>query len=447
MSNLNNQSTKIKSRETFKTKFGFIWSCVGSAVGIGTIWMFPYRLGQYGGAVFFLEYIIFTVLLGFSGVVGEMAFGRAMKSGPVGAFAKATKMKFNNKKIGKLLGAIPVLGSMSIAIGYSVVVGWIIRFLAASIIGELSKKDTLTLFSNISGDFSNVICHLIGFLLVIFVMISGVSNGIEKLNKILMPLFFVLFIVLAVKAASLPNAINGYTYLFRFNFEQFLQPKNWIYALGQAFFSLSLAGSGMLIYGSYLKDNEDIVYCAKNVVIFDIMAGVIAALAIIPAMFSFGLESQAGPSLLFVAMPQIFAEMTFGNFFEIIFFIAILFAALTSIINLFEVPIEETQSRLKISRNSSVALVLTVSAVISLFIENGEVVGKWMDVISIYIIPLGALLAGVMFFWICGSKFVLEQVNMGAKRKIGKLFIPLSKYIFTFGTLLIIICGIFFGLS
>ena len=201
MSNLNNQSTKTKSRETFKTKFGFIWSCVGSAVGIGTIWMFPYRLGQYGGAVFFLEYILFTILLGFSGVVGEMTFGRAMKSGPVGAFAKATKMRFNNKKIGKLLGAIPVLGSLSIAIGYSVVVGWIIRFLVASVTGELSKKDTLTLFSNISGDFSNVICHLAGFLLVILVMVGGVSNGIEKLNKILMPLFFVLFIILAIKAA------------------------------------------------------------------------------------------------------------------------------------------------------------------------------------------------------------------------------------------------------
>ncbi len=447
MSNLNNQLTKTKSRETFKSKFGFIWSCVGSAVGIGTVWMFPYRLGQYGGAAFFLEYIIFTVLLGFSGVVGEMAFGRAMKSGPVGAFAKATKMRFNNKKIGKFLGAIPVLGSLSIAIGYSVVVGWIIRFLVASVTGELSKRNTLTLFSNISGDFSNVICHLVGFLLVIFVMLGGVSNGIEKLNKILMPLFFILFIILATKAASLPDAIKGYTYLFRFNFEQFLQPKNWIYALGQAFFSLSLAGSGMLIYGSYLKDDEDIIYCAKNVVIFDVLAGVIAALAIIPAMFSFGLESQAGPSLLFVAMPQVFAEMPFGIFFEVIFFIAILFAALTSIINLFEVPIEEVQRRLKIPRNSAVMLVLIFSAVVSLFIENGEIVGKWMDIISIYIIPLGALLACVMFFWICGSKFVLEQVNMGAKRKIGRFFIPLSKYIFTIGTLLIIICGIFFGLS
>lgn len=447
MSSLNNQSTKNKSRETFKTKFGFIWSCVGSAVGIGTIWMFPYRLGQYGGAIFLFEYILFTVLLGFSGVVGEMAFGRAMKSGPVGAFAKATKMRFNNKKIGKILGAIPVLGSLSIAIGYSVVVGWIIRFLVAGVTGELLKKDTITLFSNISGDFSNVVCHLTGFLLVILVMVGGVSNGIEKLNKILMPLFFVLFIILAIKAASLPNAVKGYMYLFRFNFEQLFQPKNWIYALGQAFFSLSLAGSGTLIYGSYLKDDEDIIYCAKNVIIFDILAGVIAALAIIPAMFSFGLESQAGPSLLFVAMPQVFAEMPFGIFFEVIFFIAILFAALTSIINLFEVPIEEVQNRLKVPRNLAVMIVLAVSAVVSLFIENGEVVGKWMDVVSIYIIPLGALLAGVMFFWICGSKFVLEQVNKGSKRKIGRFFIPLSKYVFTIVTLLIIICGVFLGLS
>lgn len=447
MSNLNSQTKKMNSRETFKSKFGFIWSCVGSAVGIGTIWMFPYRLGQYGGAAFFLEYIIFTILLGFSGVIGEMAFGRAMKSGPVGAFAKATKMKFNNKKIGKYLGAIPVLGALSIAIGYSVVVGWIIRFLVASVSGEVLKKEVSTLFSGISGDFGNIFCHLVGFLLIILVMVGGVSNGIEKLNKILMPLFFVLFIILAIKAATLPDAIKGYIYLFRLNFEQFLQPKNWIYALGQAFFSLSLAGSGTLIYGSYLKDDENIIYCAKNVVIFDVLAGVIAALAIIPTMFSFGLENQAGPALLFISMPQVFAEMPFGIFFEIIFFIAILFAALTSIVNLFEVPIEEIQNRLKIPRNSAVALVLAVSAIISVFIENGTVVGCWMDVVSIYIIPLGALLAGVMFFWVCGSKFVLEQVNMGRNKKINRFFVPLSKYIFTFVTLIVIICGIFFGLS
>lgn len=447
MSNSDNLLTKKRTRETFKTKFGFIWSCVGSAVGIGTIWMFPYRLGQYGGAIFLLEYIIFTVLLGISGVIGEMAFGRAMQAGPVGAFAKATKHRFNNKKIGKFLGLIPVIGSLAIAVGYSVVVGWIIRFLVLSISGELSKTDALTLFSNISGDFGNIICHMLVFLLVLFVMICGVSNGIEKLNKILMPLFFVLFIVLAIKAATLPNAEQGYTYLFRFNWAQLFLPQNWIYALGQAFFSLSLAGSGTLIYGSYLKNDEDIIYCAKNVVIFDVLAGVIAALAIIPAMFSFGLEAQAGPSLLFVAMPKIFAEIPFGIVFEVIFFIAILFAAITSIINLFEVPIEEVQRRLKIPRNWAVVMVISFSAVVSLFIENGEVVGVWMDVVSIYMVPLGALLAGIMFFWVCGSKFVLEQVNLGARKKIGKWFIPVAKYLFIIVTFIVFICGIFWGIN
>ena len=447
MSNSDNLLTKKRTRETFKTKFGFIWSCVGSAVGIGTIWMFPYRLGQYGGAIFLLEYIIFTVLLGISGVIGEMAFGRAMQAGPVGAFAKATKHRFNNKKIGKFLGLIPVIGSLAIAVGYSVVVGWIIRFLVLSISGELSKTDALTLFSNISGDFGNMVCHMLVFLLVLFVMICGVSNGIEKLNKILMPLFFVLFIVLAIKAATLPNAEQGYTYLFRFNWAQLFLPQNWIYALGQAFFSLSLAGSGTLIYGSYLKNDEDIIYCAKNVVIFDVLAGVIAALAIIPAMFSFGLEAQAGPSLLFVAMPKIFAEIPFGIVFEVIFFIAILFAAITSIINLFEVPIEEVQRRLKIPRNWAVVMVISFSAVVSLFIENGEVVGIWMDVVSIYMVPLGALLAGIMFFWICDSKFVLAQVNLGARKKIGKWFIPVAKYVFIIVTFIVFICGIFWGIN
>lgn len=446
MSKIEVAPTKNKQRETFKTKFGFIWACVGSAVGIGTVWMFPYRLAQYGGAVFLVEYIIFTMLLGLSGVIGETAFGRAMKAGPVGAFAKATKMRFKNS-FGKYLGAIPVLGSWVIAIGYSVVIGWVIRFLIFSFSGELLKEDLAFLFLNISGNFSNVTCHLIALLLIFLIMTSGISKGIEKLNKFLMPIFFILFIILAINVAFLPEALKGYTYLFRFNLEQFFVVKNWIYALGQAFFSLSLAGSGTLIYGSYLKNDEDIIYCAKNVIIFDILAGIIVALAIIPAMFSFGLEAQAGPSLLFVAMPKIFFGMPFGSLFEIIFFIATLFATLTSIINLFEVPIEEIQNRLKLSRNMSVTAVIAISTIISLFIENAKIVEMWMDVVSIYIIPLGALLAGVMFFWVCGEEFVLKNVNMGAKKKLGRWFIPVSKYVFTIITLIIFICGIFFGLN
>ncbi len=443
-----NDSTLNAKRDTFRTKFGFIWACVGSAVGIGTVWMFPYRLGQYGGAVFLIEYIIFTVLLGIPGVIGEIAFGRAMKSGPIGAFAGATQKKFN-RSFGKFLGVIPVLGALCIAIGYSVVVGWIIRFLVSSISGELlQQKDTLALFTNISGNFGNVVSHLAGFLIVFLIMIFGVSNGIEKLNKVLMPLFFILFVILAIKAALLPGSFRGYDYLFNFDFAQFLEMQNWIYALGQAFFSLSLAGSGTLIYGSYLRDDEDIIYCAKNVVLFDVLAGIIAALAIIPAMFSFGLESQAGPSLLFVAMPQVFAGMPFGRFFEIIFFTAILFAAVTSIINLFEVPIEGLQTNFNLPRNLAVTIVIVTSAAISLFIENGETVGKWMDMVSIYAIPLGTLLAGVMFFWVCGSDFALEQINKGAKRKInGNWFIPLAKYVFIIGTLIIFACGIFLNIS
>lgn len=446
MTEKSKQVATNNSREAFKTKLGFIWSCVGSAVGVGTVWMFPYRLGQYGGAVFLIEYIIFTLLLGFSGVVGEMAFGRAMKSGPIGAFSKATKMRFNNSW-GKFLGLVPAFGSLCIAIGYSVVIGWIIRFLFASVSGELAKQSASVLFSGISVDFGNIPCHLIGFLIVLSVMIFGISNGIEKLNSIVMPLFFILFIILSVRVAFLPDALKGYTYLFRFNWEQFLLPRIWIYALGQAFFSLSLAGSGTLLYGSYLHDDEDVFYCTGHVVVFDILAGVVAALALIPAMFSFGLESQAGPALLFISMPQVFARMPFGLLLEIAFFVAVLFAAITSMVNLLEVPIEVFQVRFKLSRKCAATVVILASAVVSLLIESGEIVGKWMDIISVYVIPLGALLAGVMFFWICGSDFVLEQVNKGRKRAVGKWFIPLSKYVFVVGTVIIFLYGIFLDIS
>lgn len=431
------------NRETFNSKFGFILACVGSAVGMGNIWMFPYRVAQYGGAAFLIPYFIFVFLLGIAGVAGEMAFGRAMKSGPLGAFKKATELR--GSKIGEWIGLLPTLGSLALAIGYSVVVGWIIRYLAASLTGNILKVDTAEYFGELCGDFGSLPWHLIGLLITFLLMILGVAKGIEKINKIMMPLFFVLFFLLAIRVAFLDGALEGYIYLFKPVWSQLLNVQTWVYALGQAFFSLSLAGSGTLVYGSYLKNTEDVTACAQNVAFFDTIAALLAALVIIPSVFVFDLDLSAGPGLMFITMPKVFQLLPFGHIFGLLFFVAVLFAGVTSLINLFESPIEALQTKFGLSRKVSVAIIAVIGTGVGVLIENGDVVSNWMDVVSIYIIPLGALLAAIMFFWVCPKGFAREQVQLGREKKIADRFEFLTKYVFVGLTIIVYILGILYG--
>lgn len=236
---VNQINLEDKDRETFGSRFGFILACVGSAVGMGNIWLFPYRVGQFGGAAFLVPYFIFVTLIGYTGVIGEMAFGRAMGTGPLGAFEKAFKRR--GKDYGKTIGIIPVIGSLGIAIGYSVVVGWILRFLIGSFTGSiLSAPDAGAYFGQIVGNFGSITWHLLGLFMLLVILSLGVSEGIEKVNKVLMPTFFGLFLILAIRVAFIDGAMEGYKYMFIPRWDALLDPKTWVYALGQAFFSLSL---------------------------------------------------------------------------------------------------------------------------------------------------------------------------------------------------------------
>lgn len=432
-----------KKRDSFQNKWGFIMACIGSAVGMGNIWLFPYRVGQGGGAAFLIPYFIFILVLGVAGVAGEMAFGRAMKSGSIGAFRKATEMR--GKKWGEFIGLIPTLGSLAIAIGYSVVVGWILRFLVGSITGSALSSDSGAYFGSIAMSFGSVTWHLLGLAITFLIMILGVSKGIEKVNRVLMPTFFFLFLILAVRVFFLDGSGSGYEFLLKPDWSQLRSVKTWVYALGQAFFSLSLAGSGTLVYGSYLKDDENVMTCAKNVAIFDTLAAVLAAFVIIPAVFAFQLEPTSGPPLMFITMPMVFQQMPAGQLFCIIFFVAVLFAGVTSLVNLFETPVEAIQEKFGLSRKVSVGIVALIGVAVGLLIESGDMVSTWMDVVCIYIIPIGALLAAIMFFWVCPKGFAREQVQMGCDKKLGKWFEPLTKYVFVGLTIVVYILGIIYG--
>lgn len=433
-----------ENRDLFSSKLGFILACIGSAVGMGNVWMFPYRVGQLGGGAFLLPYIIFVVVLGYTGLIGEFAFGRMTQTGPIGSFEYAMKSK--GKKGGTLLGIIPVIGAFGIATGYAVVVGWVMRFLFGTISGAMfSAPDSAAYFGEIAGAFGSTIWHLAAMIATTIILILGVSNGIEKVNKFMMPLFYILFIIVLFKVLSLENAMEGVKYLFTPKWEFLSQPKTWVYALGQSFFSLSLAGSGMVVYGSYLKKNVDIPNSAKNTAFFDTLAAMLAALVVIPAVFAFGLDPQSGPPLLFITLPAVFKEMAGGQLFAVLFFISLIFAAITSLMNLLEVPIEALQNRMNLKRNTAVIVVCAASFVIGLFLEDGNILSAWMDFVSIYIMPVGALIASIMFFWVIGSKIAKEQAEIGASKPLGAWFEPMAKYVFVILTIAVIIGGILYG--
>lgn len=431
------------NRDSFQSKFGFILACVGSAVGMGNIWMFPYRVAGCGGAAFLIPYIIFVVVLGVAGVAGEMAFGRAMRSGPLGAFQKATETRGN--KSGSWIGLVPTLASLALAIGYSVVVGWIIKYMIGSITGSAFTSNSGEYFGALCGNFGSLPWHMIGLVICFLFMILGISKGIEKMNKVIMPIFFCLFVILAIRVAFLDGAAEGYVYMFKPEWAALLNPKTWAYALGQAFFSLSLAGSGTLVYGSYLSKKENVISCARNVAIFDTSAAILAALVIIPSVFAFGLDMSAGPGLMFITMPNVFQMMPLGQLFMIVFFVAVFFAGITSLVNLFESPVEALQTKFGLSRKASVAIIAAIGVVVGIMIENGDTVSTWMDVVSIYIVPIGALLAAIMFFWVCPKGFALDQVSTGRPKKVGKFYYVLTKYVFVILTFAVVVLGIAYG--
>jgi len=437
----------MKKRDSFNNKWGFILACIGSAVGMGNIWMFPTRVSMYGGGSYLIPYFIFVALIGFTGVIGEMSFGRATKSGPVDAFGYACETK-NKRKLGEAIGFIPVLGALAMAIGYTVVMGWILKYMIGVFTGKtLASADTegfAASFGSMASAFGNNVWQIVALVIGIIILMFGVGRGIEKANKIMMPVFFILFAVLGIYVAFQPGAIEGYKYIFRVDPKAFADPKTWIFALGQAFFSLSVAGNGTLIYGSYLSDNEDIPAAAGRVALFDTIAALLAALVIIPAMATTGAQlNQGGPGLMFIFLPALFKSMPGGYIVAIIFFVAVFMAGLSSLINLYEAPIATIQEKLHLGRKASCAIIAVIALVVSICIQG--IVSGWMDILSIYICPLGAGLAGIMFFWVCGKKYVETQVNTGRDKKLTDKFYPICKYIFCPICFLVLILGIVLG--
>lgn len=343
---MSKEPKNLEQRDGFQSKWGFILACIGSAVGMGNIWRFPIMVQKYGGMTFLLPYFIFVILIGSTGVIEEFALGRRAAAGPVGAFGMCTKERTGSEKSGKAIGAIPIIGALMLAIGYTVVLGWIFKYTFMSLSGSLFSLGTD--MGAIGGTFGatapeaatlpealkamasagffgigNGVWQIVALVVSLAIMVMGVAGGIEKANKVMMPVLFGLFLVLAIYIGTLPGASAGYKYILTLNPAGLAKPDLWVFAFGQAFFSLSVAGNGSVIYGSYLSKSEDIPSSARNVAVFDTIAALLAAFVIIPAMavvLGEGINDvSGGPGLMFVYLVNVFNAMPAGRIIGAIF--------------------------------------------------------------------------------------------------------------------------------
>lgn len=416
----------------FRSRWGFILASVGSAVGMANVWGFPNKLGSNGGGAFLLVYLFFIFIFSYVGLPAEFAIGRRSRTGTLGSYENAWSTR--NQKAGKtggILGWLPLAGSMCIAIGYAVIVSYVLKALFNSVAGTLMSVNTAAWFESFSlAPYSVMPYHVIVVVGTLLTLFLG-AESIEKTNKVMMPLFFVIFIVLAVRVAMLPNVMEGYLFMFIPRWEALKDPMVWIWAMGQAFFSLSITGSGMIVYGAYLAEDEDVISVSRKTAIFDTIAALIAALVIIPACFSYQLDVGAGPGLLFVTLPTILQDISMGRIFAVILYVAMIFAGITSLQNMFEAVGESLLHRFpKLSRK----VVLCILCLICLgFGINMEAIfqwGPWMDFVSIYIIPIGATLGAVSWFWIMKKEELLFEINKGSTKKQGNTWYFIGRYVY-----------------
>ena len=432
-----------EKRESFTGKIGFMLSCVGAAIGLGNIWLFSWKLGKYGGAAFLIPYFIFIALFAVVGLVGEISFGRMMKKGIFGLpeIIKNTKIPFK-----KCLPVIPIISVTGVFIFYVIVFGWVIRYFFSYLTGAINHVEYGEYFGQLAGQTASIPWHVIGIVFSVVVISLGVVKGIEKINKIIMPLMFVIFLGLMVRSLTLPNAITGVHFLLQPDWSMLKDPMTWIMALGQAFFTVGLSGSALLVYGSYLGDDVNIFESVVQTCFLDTMAALMAGFIIIPAAFAFGLDAGAGPSLLFITIPAIFSHIPGGTFLGGIFFLSVIFAALSSAINQLEVPVESVMDRFGFSRKKSAVVVGVVALAIGLVLDlNMNYFGKFADFVSVILIPLGAVISLGIYFYCIDKNKVNAEINKGSNFKTGSIIVWFGRYIFIPGTVIIIILGLIYG--
>ena len=431
-----------KHGKSFGSRWGFILASVGSAVGMANVWGFPNKMGANGGGAFLLVYLLFVVIFSYVGLPAEFAIGRRAGTGTLGAYAYAWGTRGKKaEKVGGTLAWLPLAGSLCIAIGYSVIVAYVLKALVDSVTGTLMHTDTAEWFASFSETgFSVVPYHVIVVVGTLLTLFLG-AHSIEKSNKVMMPLFFLIFLALAVRAAFLPGVAEGYRFMLIPRWEALKNPTVWITAMGQAFFSLSVTGSGMIVYGAYLDKKEDVIGVSRHTALFDTIAAVVAALVIIPACFSYGVDVGAGPGLLFVTLPKILQNIPLGRLFAVILYLAMIFAGVSSLQNMFEAVAESLLHRFpRLNRWVVLGIICAICLGCGIGMEAISKWGPWMDLVSIYIIPIGATLGAVTWFWVMKKDELLSAVGEGSEKHRGGLWYAVGRYIYV--PLAMILCAV-----
>lgn len=411
----------MSDRAQFATKMGVIAASVGSAVGLGNIWRFPYEAGMHGGGAFIAIYVLCVLFLGIPVIIAEFIIGRSTHknaNSAINELAPGSKFRF--------VSYIGICSSIMILSFYSVVAGWIVEYLFQSLIGNLNghtPQEYSEIFAGLAGSPWRSLLWTYLFLVANFLIIrKGIQKGIERISNLLMPLLFLLLIVFCVNSLMLPNAKEGLKFMFMPDFSQ-VSPSMVVGAMGQAFFSLSLGLTCLLTYASYFSNKTPLVKSATIIAVLDTCVAVLAGVIIFPAVFSFGAEPAAGPKLVFEVLPNIFQQMPGGYFWSLAFFVLLFFASITSTISMSEIFITFCTEEHKMSRkkatilNTVIAISLGTLCALSFnalgdFKLFGMTIFDLFDYVSSNILlPAGGFILAIFVGWIMDKKIVKEQLT------------------------------------
>ena len=444
---------KNDKRSSFSGKIGFVLSAAGASVGLGNIWRFPYLAAKYGGGIFLLIYIILALTFGYTMIVAETSLGRMTGKSPVGAFhsfGKSGWLSFG----GWINAIIPIL----IVPYYSVIGGWVIRYLVEYVRGHGHDLATDGYFSSfISNGVSTELCFVVFTLCTLGIIYAGVRNGIERVSRIMMPVLVVLSVIITIYSITRPGAFSGVKYFLIPNVKNF----SWmtvVAAMGQMFYSLSIAMGILYTYGSYVRKDMDIERSTTQVEIFDTGIAILAGLMIIPAVFAFSGGNpetlQAGPSLMFITLPKVFASMGFGTATGIVFFILVLLAALTSAVSLMETSVSTFMDELHWSRKKCCGLMVVIMIVLGTASSMGY---GLLDFIRIFgmnfldffdfmtnsvMMPLAALATCILILRVVGIDGMEKEIEQSSPFRRKKLYRVFIKYFASVCLIIILLSSI-----
>lgn len=436
MANIN-----LTGRDGFGSKIGVFAAAAGAAIGLGNIWRFPYLAGENGGGAFLLIYLGFILVIGFPVMLAEFTIGRRAQLNALGSFKKLAP-----GKPWFLVGLMGIGAAFVILAFYSTIAGWTLEYIIQAISNGFSGKSPLELKASFesfqAAPFRPLIWQFVFMFLTGFIVFLGVTKGIEKYNKILMPVLLIIILIISIRSITLPGAWEGIQFLFKPDFSKI----TWgvvLDALGQAVFSLSIGMGTLITYGSYIKREINLPIIALQVTAADTIIAVLAGIMIFPAVFAFGIDPAEGFGLVFIVLPNIFEQMAGGYFFSILFFILLAIAALTSTVSILEVVVAYFSEELNMNRKKAAILGSIGISIVGVFatlsfgpLKNAVLFDKsifaWFDFISANVLlPLGAIFIVIFVGWYLGKKQVEDEIsNQGElKVKLINVFMVIMKFI------------------